>query len=59
MNASWKTTVAGAIAALGIYFTGLDGGWHIAGQVMTAIGTFLTGLLARDHNVTSEKAGAK
>lgn len=56
---SWKTTLAGAVGALGIYFSSLDGSLHIVGQVLTAVGTFLTGLFARDNGVTSEQAGAK
>lgn len=56
---SWKTTLAGAIGALGAYFTTLDGSLHIVGQVLTAVGTFLVGLFARDNNVSSEQAGVK
>lgn len=59
MKSSWKTTVAGAVAALGAYFSSMPDTWaHVAGQIMTAAGTFLIGLFARDNNVTSEQAGA-
>lgn len=56
---SWKTSVSGSVAALGVYFANqTDPTLHIIGQVLTAVGTFLTGLFARDNNVTSEQAGA-
>jgi hypothetical protein len=56
---SWKTTLAGAIGALGAYFTTLPGTLHIVGQVLTATGTFLIGLFARDNDKSSEDVGAK
>lgn len=61
MNKSWKTTVAGAVAALGVYLsTQTQFYWApISGQILTALGTFLTGFLARDHGVSSEEAGIK
>ena len=49
---SWKTTLAGALAALGAYFVTLDGYWLIAGQVLTVGGLFLMGLVSKDSNVT-------
>lgn len=57
---SWKTTLAGAIAALGVYLQSQhDPAWlNTAGQVMTGLGGFLTGLWARDANKTSEQVGA-
>lgn len=56
---SWKTTLAGAVSALGVYFTSLDGTMHLVGQVLTGVGTFLVGLWARDNNKSSEDVGAK
>ena len=57
---SWKTTAGGAIAALGAFFSAQsDHTLQIVGQALTAIGTFIVGLMARDNNVTSEQAGAK
>lgn len=58
MKKSWKTTLAGAISALGVYFTGLDGSWHTIGQVLAVMGPVLLGLFARDNNKTSEEVGA-
>jgi hypothetical protein len=49
---SWKTTLAGALAALGAYFSTLDGYYTIAGQILTVGGLFLMGLVSKDSNVT-------
>lgn len=61
MNKSWKTTVAGAISALGVFLsTQNQYSWApVAGQVMTGLGTFLMGMFARDSNVSSEQQGLK
>lgn len=57
---SWKTTLAGAIAAVGAYLVANEtGAAHTVGQVMVGLGPFLVGLFARDNNVTSEQVGAK
>ena len=57
---SWKTTVAGAIAAVGTYLVANETGIaHVIGQILVGAGPFLLGLFARDNNVTSEAAGAK
>lgn len=56
---SWKTTLAGALAALGAYFSSQEGALKILGTVLMALGSLLTGIFARDNTVTSEKAGAK
>lgn len=65
-KASWRTTVAGIVAALSILFhqanalldsdptTVFD-----ADQIVAAIGILLMGISARDNNVTSEQAKAK
>jgi len=55
---SWKTTVAGAVAALGVYFKSQTD-MAIVGDVLIAVGTFLTGLFARDSDKSSEDVGAK
>ena len=49
-----------SIAALGLTLTGMkDPSWmHDLGTVLAAVGTFITGLSARDNNVTSEDVGA-
>ena len=66
---SWKTTIGGSLTATGTMLLGagaLD--WMppehktksmFAGFIMMAVGTFLTGLFARDSNVTSEQSGLK
>ena len=61
MKGSWKTTVAGAIAALGGYLTTVtEPSWlSTLGKTMATLGTLAIGLFARDNNVTSENAGAK
>ena len=49
---SWKTTLAGALAALGAYLVTLDGYYAVAGQVLLVGGLFLGGLVQKDSNVT-------
>lgn len=49
---SWKTTLAGALSALGAYFITLDGYYQIVGQVLVIAGPVLMGLFAKDSNVT-------
>lgn len=58
---SWRTTLAGAIGALGAYLVTVnDPAWlQIVGQVCIGLGMLLLGTSARDNKVTSEKAGAK
>lgn len=55
---SWKTTLFGALAAVGTYLA-TQPGLEIVGQVLTGVATFLLGAFARDNNVTSEQAGVK
>ena len=49
---SWKTTLAGALMALGAYFQTLDGVYAIIGQVLVIGAPILLGLFAKDSNVT-------
>jgi hypothetical protein len=49
---SWKTTLAGALMALGAYFQTLDGVYTIIGQVLVIGAPILMGLFAKDSNVT-------
>jgi hypothetical protein len=59
---SWKTTLAGAVSALGVYLTNATGvpEWlHIVGQVLQGAGVFLLGTAARDNNKSSEAVGAQ
>ena len=56
---SWKTTVAGALAAAGVYLQSVPG-YEKYGVALMAGGIFLTGFCARDKNVSSEQqAGIK
>jgi len=58
---SWKTTLAGAVTALGMYLQNVpEPEWlGTVGKVFVAVGTFLVGFWARDNKVSSEAAGAK
>lgn len=58
---SWKTTLGGALGALGTYLATVhDPAWvAIVGQVLIGLGMFIVGATARDNNVSSEDAGAK
>lgn len=51
---SWKTTLFGAVGALGVYFTNITDPsyFHIIGQVLSAIAMFGLGAVAKDSNVT-------
>lgn len=49
---SWKTTLGGCIAALGVYFQNQTGWQTILGQVLSAVGLLLIGASAKDNNVT-------
>lgn len=59
MNKSWKTTLAGAVGAIGVYLSTLEGNWRSAGQVLTALGIFLNGLVGRDNDKSSSQLGLK
>lgn len=61
MNKSWKTTLAGSVASLGLYLTNQSGTpeWmHSIGQLLQAIGVFSVGAFARDNDKTSEQVKA-
>jgi len=57
---SWKTTLCGALGALGAYFaTQTDPSWlPLVGKILGALAVAGVGLFARDNNVSSEQAGA-
>lgn len=61
MKGSWKTTLGGAISAIGAFLiTQDDPAWlSIVGQILMGLGTFIIGASARDNSVSSEEAGAK
>lgn len=58
---SWKTTLGGAISALGTYLATVDDpAWlSLVGQIFVGLGVLIIGMNARDNTVTSEEAGAK
>ena len=58
---SWKTTLFGAVSAVGAYLiTVQEPSWlPTLGKVLVGLGPMLIGFFARDNNVTSEAAGAK
>lgn len=51
---NWKTTLAGAISAVGAYLSTQPGGWAIVGQILAALGVFLIGASAKDGSVGSK-----
>lgn len=60
---SWRTTLGGFLAAAGIFlvtdYQASESIWvKRIGQFMAIGGTALTGLAARDNNVTSEQVKA-
>lgn len=61
MITSWKTTVGGVLAMLGLSLSTVkDPAWVGAvGTILAAIGTGITGLSARDFNKSSEESGVK
>lgn len=65
MKGSWKTTVGGIAAALGsamtaaYMFGGVPQQVGAAGAALTALSIAWIGFMARDNDVSSEKAGAK
>jgi hypothetical protein len=53
---SWKTNLGAAICAFGAAVSLIDPDWIKWGALLTAAGTSLGLLFARDNNVTSEQA---
>ena len=58
---SWKTTLCGAVGALGTYLsTESAPSWlPILGKFLVGLSVAGVGFFARDNGVTSEQAGAK
>ncbi len=58
---SWKTFVAGLIGAVGVFVSSqTQYAWAgMVGQILTGLGFALTGMFARDANVSSEQQGIK
>lgn len=49
MNANWKTTVGGVLAAVGSYLVNSQTGTlNLIGQISQVIGIFLIGAMAQD-----------
>ena len=61
MKTSWKTTLFGALSALGAYLVTVpDPAWLATlGKALCVIGPGLLGFFARDNNKSSEDVGAK
>lgn len=56
---NWKTTLGGVLLALGAPLVAAGDGWvSMVGTGMLAIGGLLTGVSARDSDVTDEESGA-
>ena len=57
---SWKTTIVGTLAAIGLAASGLNDAEGLTWiEILSALFAAALGVFARDNNVTSEKAGAK
>ena len=58
---SWKTTFGGLLTSVGIILTQIQSPeWlPLLGAFLASSGAALTGLTARDNQVTSEQANAK
>jgi hypothetical protein len=53
MKTSWKTTLGGALAALGSYLVNSQTGWlQVVGQIAQAVGLFFLGASAQDTKVS-------
>jgi hypothetical protein len=50
---NWKTTLGGAITALGLFLSNQDNATlKLIGNILGPLGAFLIGLVAKDRNVT-------
>lgn len=53
---NWKTTLAGALGAVGTFLATQTAGWVVVGQVLQALAVFLLGAVAKDSNVSGTGA---
>jgi hypothetical protein len=52
---SWKTTLCGVLAAVGVYLINNEVGiLNVVGQILSVLGVALGGALAKDHNVSGK-----
>lgn len=52
---SWKTTLCGVLAAVGVYLINNEVGiLNVVGQILSVLGVALCGTLAKDHNVSGK-----
>ena len=58
---SWKTTLCGALSALGAYLVTIpDPAWlATVGKVLVGLGTAAISFFARDNDKSSEDVGSK
>ena len=60
MFTSWRTTLSGIIAGIGLITAhSTDPKIQAIGTIAAAIGVIVFGAVSRDNKVTSEQAGAK
>lgn len=50
---NWKTTLGGAVGALGTYLVSQPGGWALLGQVFIALGFIIVGTGGKDATTGS------
>ena len=53
---NWKTNLGGALSSFGLAVVAIDPAWGKYGLLIAAVGTALTGLFARDYNVSTEQS---
>lgn len=56
---NWKTNLGGALSSFGLAIVAIDPAWSKYGLLLAALGTAITGLFARDYNVSSAKMAEK
>lgn len=60
VSTSYKTTIVGALGAIGAYLqTSDDSNMKLVGTILTAVSSFLLGAFAKDFNVSGFKKDVK